>query len=91
VIAGAPANYMTHLSAETIWVAQAVHKDEASYIPPEKYPAIHNAVLAACDALDGVKDGILEDPTRCKFDPIVLECKGPDGPGLPDPDTSGSC
>ena len=30
---------------------------------------------------DGVKDGVLEDPTRCKFDPKVLECKGADGPG----------
>ena len=80
VIAGAPSNYMTHQLAQIIWVAQAVHKDEASYIPPEKYSAIHHAVLAACDALDGVKDGLLEDPTRCKFDPIVLECRGSDGP-----------
>jgi feruloyl esterase len=63
-----------------MWVAQAVHKDEAAYIPPEKYPLIHNAVVEKCDALDGVKDGILEDPTRCQFDPKVLECKGADGP-----------
>jgi len=63
-----------------MWVAQAMHKDEASYIPPEKYPLVHNAVLEACDALDGVKDGLLEDPTRCHFDPKLLECKGADGP-----------
>jgi len=37
-------------------------------------------VLAQCDALDGAKDGILEDPTRCKFDPKTIECKGEDGP-----------
>jgi feruloyl esterase len=41
---------------------------------------IHNAVLGACDALDGVKDGVLEDPRRCAFDPKVLECHGDDGP-----------
>ena len=81
LIAGAPANYLTHLLAQSLWIAQAVHKDEAGYIPPAKYPLIHNAVLDACDALDGVKDGVLEDPTRCKFDPKVLECKGGDGPG----------
>ena len=52
----------------------------ASFIPPAKYPAIHNAVLAACDALDGVEDGVLEDPTRCHFDPAVLRCQGADGP-----------
>ena len=41
---------------------------------------VHEAVLNACDALDGVKDGVLENPGACKFDPKVLECKGPDGP-----------
>ena len=58
-----------------------MHKDEASYIPPAKYSLIHSAVLQACDASDGVKDGVVEDPTRCKFDPKVLECKGADGSG----------
>jgi feruloyl esterase len=79
IVAGAPSNNWTHLNAQFIWVAQAMHKDEASYIPPAKYSLIHDAVLRACDAQDGVKDGVLEDPTRCKFDPKVLECKGPDG------------
>jgi len=37
-------------------------------------------VLAACDANDGVKDGVLENPLSCKFDPQVLACKGADGP-----------
>ena len=81
LIAGAPANYMTHLQAHSLWIAQAVHKDETRYIPPAKYSIIHNAVLRECDALDGVKDGVLEDPTLCKFDPKVLECKGADGAG----------
>jgi len=58
-----------------VWMAQAAHQDEAGYIPPGKYSAIHHAVLEACDALDGVKDGVLEDPTRCHFDPAVLTCK----------------
>jgi feruloyl esterase len=80
IVAGAPANYGTHLSAQFMWIAQAVHKDEASYIPPNKYPLIHDAVLQACDARDGVKDGVLEDPRRCKFDPKMLECKVADGP-----------
>jgi len=80
IVAGAPANYVTHLQAAQIWTAQATHQDEASYIPPEKYPAIHRAVLEACDALDGVRDGVIEDPTRCHFDPSVLACKEGDGP-----------
>lgn len=75
IVAGAPASYVTRLQATQIAISQATHKNEASYIPPEKYPLIHNAVLEKCDALDGVKDGVLEDPTRCRFDPKVLECK----------------
>ncbi len=75
IVAGAPAYYTTHLQGQQVWTAQATHRDAASYIPPAKYPAIHRAVLDACDALDGVRDGVLEDPTRCHFDPTVLACK----------------
>jgi feruloyl esterase len=78
IIAGAPANYWTHLVTGSLWIAQAVHKDEASYIPASKYPLIHKAVLEACDAMDGVKDGVIEDPARCRFDPKILECKTDD-------------
>jgi Tannase and feruloyl esterase len=74
-IVGAPASYTTQLATQGIAVAQAVHKDESSYIPPSLYPVIHNAVLAACDAGDGVKDGVLENPRSCKVDPQVLQCK----------------
>ena len=80
IIAGAPANNWTHLLSNGIWMAQAVHKDEAGYIPPSKYPLIHKAVLAACDSLDGVEDGLLENPAKCRFDPKVLACTGEDAP-----------
>jgi len=80
IVAGSPGINWTGRSTQAVWIAQANHKDEASTIPPAKFPVIHNAALEACDAADGVKDGIIEDPTRCKFDPQVLECKGPDGP-----------
>jgi feruloyl esterase len=78
IIAGAPAADWTGRAAASVRVAQAVHKDDASYIPPTMFPLVHNAVLEACDALDGVKDGVLEDPARCTFDPKVLACKDAD-------------
>src|SRR3954452_23451250 len=80
IVAGAPAANWSGRALQSLWVAQAMHRGDASFIPPAKYPAIHHAVLAACDALDGVEDGILEDPTRCHFDPAVLRCQGADSP-----------
>ena len=78
VIAGAPANYWTHLMVGDLWPALATLKDPESYIPKEKYPLIHQAVLEACDARDGVKDGVVDNPAGCRFDPGVLQCKGTD-------------
>ena len=80
IVAGAPVNFRTHQMTWELWVAQAVHRDEASYIPPAKYPAIHQAALAACDERDGLKDGLIDPPTACRFDPTVLECRNGDGP-----------
>jgi feruloyl esterase len=81
IIAGAPGLNWTGRALQSIWIAQAVHKDEASYIPQTKYPLIHDAVLQACDARDGIKDGVLEDPMRCDFDPGELLCKGSNSDG----------
>ena len=78
IIAGAPAADWTGRAATAMRVAQALRKDDASNIPREKYPLLHAAVLEHCDALDGVKDGVLEDPKRCRFDPGVLECRDAD-------------
>jgi feruloyl esterase len=80
VIAGAAASPRTGQAFEAMWIANAVLRDPASFIPPAKYPVIHKAVLDACDALDGVKDGVLDDPRKCHFDPSVLACRAGDAP-----------
>lgn len=74
IIAGAPANR----TALALWIAFAILKDPGTYIPASKYALVHRAVLDACDANDGLKDGLIEEPTRCHFDPKVLLCKGGD-------------
>lgn len=84
IIAGAAANPKAHLDAWRVWMAQAMLKTPESVIPASKYPAIHAAVLDTCDLLDGVKDGVIEHPPACQFDPKSLQCQGPggtDGPG----------
>jgi feruloyl esterase len=52
--------------------------DSASFIPQAKIPTIAAAVNAACDEMDGVHDGILNDPRECHFDPATIQCKGED-------------
>jgi len=80
IVAGAPANYWTHLLAATVWVGLQALKDPASAIPREKFALIHKAAIEACDSIDGVKDGLIDDPRKCHFDPQVLQCKGADAP-----------
>ncbi|MGA3295441.1 MAG: tannase/feruloyl esterase family alpha/beta hydrolase [Candidatus Acidiferrales bacterium] len=79
IAAGDPAYYITHLQAMseyTTWVSLKNGVKAPGYIPPSKYPVIHRAALDACDALDGVRDGFIEDPTRCHFNPETIRCPG---------------
>jgi feruloyl esterase len=80
IVAGAPANYWTHLLAASVWTEQAVRKDAASALTPAKLVVLQKAAVAACDTLDGVKDGMLENPAKCHFDPATIQCKAGDSP-----------
>ncbi len=81
IIAGAPAYDWTELLTNAVVNTQALTVDPASYIPPAKLPAISQAVIAACDAADGVSDGVLNEPRRCGFDPATLLCKAAEADG----------
>ena len=78
ILAGAPANYWTHLLGAALWNAQSTTLDPASYIPASKIPTIAKAVNETCDTKDGVADGVLNDPRQCHFDPAALLCKAAD-------------
>ena len=78
ILAGAPAYDWTNLVVSGMHKTQALLLDPAGYIPPDKLPTISSAVLDACDASDGVKDGILNNPRSCGFNPEDLLCKGTD-------------
>ncbi len=78
ILAGAPANSWTALLTDGAGVMQVLMNDPKAYIPDGKLAAMQRASLAACDALDGAKDGVIGDPAKCQFDPQVLLCKNGD-------------
>ncbi|MCE7003539.1 tannase/feruloyl esterase family alpha/beta hydrolase [Kibdelosporangium philippinense] len=79
IAAGAPAAYYGPLVAYQAWLARAnTAADGSSVLSATKLPALHNAVLKACDGLDGLVDGQLEDPRHCSFDPAAVQCSGDD-------------
>jgi feruloyl esterase len=80
IIAGAPGFNRTDGAFQSLRAIQATHREPASFIPASKYPMLHEAALDACDADDGLKDGLITDPMRCEFDPGVVACTGADGP-----------
>lgn len=73
IIAGAPANNWTGLLA---LAGLGVKSLAGAYIPASKLPAIQAASLTACDLNDRVKDGVIENPAACRFDPGSLLCAG---------------
>ncbi len=77
IVAGAPANYWTHLQFKGLWDERAASAPNA-FIPPPKLKVLKDAALNACDSLDGLKDGLIQNPEVCHFNPAVVQCKGAD-------------
>ena len=75
ILAGAPANNWTALLSMAAADTNALIVPAGAFIPPSKIPTIEQAVTAACDEIDGIRDGILNDPRQCKFDPVSIQCK----------------
>jgi len=75
ILAGAPANYWTGLLSLAVADTQALTASPASFISPAKIATLGKAVVSACDKLDGVADGVLNDPRQCRFDPATIQCK----------------
>jgi feruloyl esterase len=81
VIAGAPGLDWTGRAAQANRIAKVLDASSAARLSAAHRELLHARILDACDALDGVKDGLIESPDLCTFDPGVLECKAPDGTG----------
>ena len=80
VVVGGHAAHLTRQIFGQAWQWEATHPEGVAVFPEPKLRVLHDAVLAKCDALDGVKDGLLENPLSCSFDPKEIECRSGDGP-----------
>ena len=76
IIAGAPAYDFTGPYAAVADLQFNVLAAADRHLSPDLLRALNQAALDACDATDGVKDGVIEEPDLCRFDPVVLACAG---------------
>ncbi|AXQ28575.1 tannase/feruloyl esterase family alpha/beta hydrolase [Solimonas sp. K1W22B-7] len=76
ILAGAPAFDASGAVSTMAWNQQQLRREPGAMLGKAKLPAIADAVLKSCDAIDGLVDGVVDDPRNCRFDPAVLLCKG---------------
>lgn len=88
VVAGCPAlNFVSLLSASARFYTIFGNQGDATFVDLGLWRGlIAPEVLRQCDGLDGVVDGIIEDPDLCRFRPEALQC-----PSLTSGLTAGSC
>ncbi|HUF72328.1 MAG TPA: tannase/feruloyl esterase family alpha/beta hydrolase [Gammaproteobacteria bacterium] len=84
IVAGAPVNAFIDTRTTQLWATRASHPVAGGQplLRPDVLERVAAAATAQCDTLDGVADGVIEDPRRCNFDPARLQCGAP-GPGDP--------
>ena len=79
-LVSAPAYNISQLLLPRVVTGRMIFPDPKNFnkrnLDNQNRMALSKAVLDACDAQDGLKDGILSDPESCRFDPGVLACKG---------------
>ena len=87
IVAGAPVLHYQELNAGHTWLLQRTFKDnfagnlaystkhDGNFDSVKKLQVLADAVMKQCDALDGIKDGVIDDPRACKFDPDVALAK----------------
>ncbi len=83
IVAGAPVNYYQAMNAAGTWNLQRMFKDnfagnlaidsngDGQRDSVELVRILNDAVLQKCDANDGIRDGVLNNPLSCDFDPRV--------------------
>lgn len=80
IYAGAPAyDWTREMGARWTRIANLMYPDSSQILEPvidgEALKLIGDSVMAQCDALDGLEDGVLNDPRQCNFDVASLACE----------------
>jgi Tannase and feruloyl esterase len=73
IIAGSPGLDWSGRTAQAVRIAQMLQGDAMRFTPAQ-LKRLHNAAVEACDANDGLKDGLIANPTACTFNPIAVQC-----------------
>ena len=76
IVAGAPGQDWSGRAAGALRVASYLESNPAARLSADDRLLVHAAAISACDAADGVVDGLIDSPQRCDFDPAVLQCEG---------------
>ena len=78
VVAVHPVYDFTALQTDGVLVGQAVYNNAGGWLPPAKVALLGQKVLAVCDELDGLKDGLIGNVRACDkaFDVASLRCTG---------------
>jgi hypothetical protein len=83
IVAGDPALQQNYLPIEQGWVERVNRDAHGNLILTDaQLPLLHNAVLAKCDLLDGHADGVLDNPSKCHFNPGTLTCRANQDPTM---------
>lgn len=79
IIPGSPLLYLTRKHMFDIWICQALVGDGS--ISVDQLPLLADAVYKKCDSIDGLVDGLIDDPSKCRFHPAkdLPKCPGPVG------------
>lgn len=80
IVAGAPGNNRLGAHQAVLWNWAASKVNPESMLPAAKVTLLADSVMAACDSLDGIKDGIVSRPEKCNFIPAAIQCSGADNP-----------
>jgi hypothetical protein len=80
ILANAPAVYWTRFQTAQMWGQIAMKQRTGGAIAPAKLAQARASAVAACDAADGVADGIIDDPRTCQFDGRSNICGAPGAP-----------